>query len=49
MGIKGLVITNAAGGLHPDLRPGDVMVINDHINFMSYVGVNPLSGTNDER
>jgi len=36
-----LVITNAGGGINKDFRPGDLMVITDHINFM---GVNPLRG-----
>ena len=49
MGIKGLIVTNAAGGLGPDLDVGDVMILNDHVNFMSFVGVNPLNGSNDER
>ena len=49
IGIKSLIITNAAGGLNPSLKAGDIMVINDHINIMSFVGINPLSGNNDER
>ncbi len=40
MGIKYLIITNAAGGINPAFKPGDIMVINDHINFMP----NPLAG-----
>jgi purine-nucleoside phosphorylase len=40
-GIKDLLLTNAAGGIHPALRPGDFMVFTDHINFM---GANPLRG-----
>ena len=31
-----------------DLNVGDIMVINDHINLMSFVGVNPLCGPNEE-
>ncbi len=38
-GVKILLLTNAAGGIHPLLRCGDFMAIQDHINFM---GVNPL-------
>ncbi len=42
MGIRDLLLTNAAGGIHPRFRPGDFMVLTDHINFM---GANPLRGT----
>lgn len=41
LGVKGLVLTNAVGGIARDLRPGDLMVIEDHVNFM---GANPLRG-----
>lgn len=40
-GIRDLLLTNAAGGLNKRFRPGDFMVLTDHINFM---GVNPLRG-----
>ncbi|HKQ04418.1 MAG TPA: purine-nucleoside phosphorylase [Blastocatellia bacterium] len=46
MGIKTLVLTNAAGGTAPHLGPGSLMVITDHINMM---GDNPLRGENDAR
>jgi purine-nucleoside phosphorylase len=40
-GVRTLVLTNAAGGIHPRLQPGDFMAIRDHLNF---IGVNPLRG-----
>ncbi len=46
LGIQSMLLTNAAGGIGEDLRPGDLMVIRDHINLM---GLNPLRGANDER
>lgn len=45
LGIKKLIITNAAGGINTDFVPGDLMLISDHINLM---GVNPLRGPNIE-
>ena len=46
MGVSHLVVTNAAGAIHPDYRPGDVMLISDHINLMGMNGLNPLRGPN---
>ena len=46
MGIKNLILTNAAGSLDPDMPPGSLMLISDHINC---IGENPLRGENDER
>jgi purine-nucleoside phosphorylase len=43
MGVRRLIVTNAAGGLNPNFRPGDVMLITDHINL---TGENPLTGPN---
>jgi purine-nucleoside phosphorylase len=46
LGIKSLVLTNAAGGLNVEFDQGSLMVISDHLNLM---GANPLLGLNDER
>ena len=45
LGIKMLILSNAAGGLNPDFKVGDIMVINDQINTMP----NPLIGPHDDR
>lgn len=45
-GVEGVILTNAAGGIHPDHQAGDLSLIRDHINLM---GKNPLTGPNDER
>jgi len=46
LGIESLFVTNAAGGLHPDFRAGDIMLIEDHINLIGMGGLNPLRGPN---
>ena len=46
MGINTLILTNAAGAIHPDFIPGDVMLITDHINLVGMTGENPLRGPN---
>lgn len=45
LGVTHLIVTNAAGGLNRNFQVGDLMVIDDHINFMFQ---NPLIGANDE-
>lgn len=46
LGVRTLVLTNAAGGINVAFEPGTLMAIDDHINLM---GTNPLVGENDER
>jgi purine-nucleoside phosphorylase len=46
LGVHTLFVTNAAGGLNPDFRAGDLMLITDHISFAGMSGLNPLHGPN---
>jgi purine-nucleoside phosphorylase len=44
LGVKSLLVTNAAGGINTSFEPGDLMLISDHLNM---TGTNPLIGPND--
>ncbi|OLN23287.1 purine-nucleoside phosphorylase [Domibacillus antri] len=46
LGIDTIIVTNAAGGVNESFRPGDLMIITDHLNLM---GGNPLIGKNEDR
>ena len=46
LGVKTIILTNAAGGINTNFNRGALMVIDDHINLM---GINPLVGPNDDR
>ncbi len=46
MGIRAAILTNAAGGISPELKPGCLVVLQDHISLQ---GVNPLIGPNEDR
>jgi len=46
LGINNIIVSNASGGVHPDFKVGDIMIITDHINLMPE---HPLRGANEER
>lgn len=46
LGVRMLIVTNAAGGIRLDMKQGDLVLLSDHINF---TGRNPVAGPNDER
>jgi len=48
LGVRTLIVTNAAGGINPEYRAGDLMLIQDHIGLMAMTGGNPLWGPNDD-
>ncbi|MFA9405257.1 MAG: purine-nucleoside phosphorylase [Anaerolineales bacterium] len=49
MGVEIIIITNAAGAVHPDFSPGELMLIVDHINILGMAGITPLYGPNLDR
>jgi purine-nucleoside phosphorylase len=46
MGVKILILTNAAGSVNVNYKPGELMIIDDHINYM---GINPMIGPNEDK
>lgn len=48
LGVHSVILTNAAGGIEPGFNVGDLMLINDHINFPGLAGNHPLRGANDD-
>ena len=49
MGVKTLIVTNAAGGVNPEYQTGDLMLIKDHIDLPGLTGECVLIGKNDSR
>ena len=49
LGVKTLIVTNAAGGLNKEYNVGDIMIIKDQVNMPAFAGNSPLKGQNDER
>jgi purine-nucleoside phosphorylase len=47
LGVRTIILTNAAGGVNKNYRVGDIMVLSDHINMVGMSGFNPLIGAND--
>ncbi len=45
LGVKTVILTNAAGAINTSYKPGEIMIIKDHIKFM---GASPLRGPNIE-
>jgi len=48
LGLEAVILTNAAGAINPDFRPGDLMLLTDHLNFIGMAGNSPLRGPNDD-
>ncbi len=49
LGVETLIVTNASGGLNPQYKTGDIVVMKDHINMVGMSGFNPLVGPNEEK
>lgn len=49
MGVRILIVTNAAGGLNENYQAGDVMLMKDHLNLCGMAGHHPLVGQNEDR
>ncbi|XP_058792873.1 purine nucleoside phosphorylase-like [Phymastichus coffea] len=49
VGATHLIVTNAAGGINPNFKVGDIMLMKDHVNMMGFAGNSPLQGPNDDR
>lgn len=49
LGVKTLILTNAAGGISGSFKKGDFMVLSDHLSLPTMYGFSPLIGPNDER
>lgn len=49
VGIETMLVTNAAGGLNPEYKTGDLMILKDHIDLPGLTGECVLIGRNDER
>jgi purine-nucleoside phosphorylase len=49
LGVKTLIVSNAAGGVNPAFQPGHFMLLRDHIFFPGMAGLSPLVGAHDER
>jgi purine-nucleoside phosphorylase len=48
LGAEYLIVTNAAGGLNMTYRPGEIMILRDHINLIGMAGLTPLRGPNQD-
>lgn len=48
LGVRTLIVTNAAGGVNPKFKAGDLMLIVDHLGLLAILGGNPLWGPNDD-